>query len=422
MQTIGYSFTGASADIFKCFDQLIRVIIDHVLQQAGMPHGIRTAYVKYIDNLKVVNTVAGGIGEAYSKPTGIPQGDPFSMMVVALLSRAWIMQMRDYDVTPRVLADDLLILATDTEQAGGHLAGNAEAAQGHLAKAVAAFDATHGHLQDLGAKIAPKKCYAFTSCTTSRSWLRQHRWGRLDKVITVVNDTRDLGAHLNATVNKMVGTTLTQRMIKMTTKTNALNMHKADYDKKAAIIRGKLIPAAIYGCETAPVNEAALRGLRTSIVDTLAYTTKRRSPDLTFACCSRGRDADPDSEIVVKRTLALRRSFAGIAGASELVREIFDIYRQNGEPATLADQGNLASKRDGGDPGTMPRARLRNQCKPKGPIGYLLESLHLQAAALDEDFCIVKAGQAKISVQKTPYQALAQQVRDMTAKSRTARA
>ena len=103
----------------------------------------------------------------YGRKTGIPQGDPFSMMVVALLSRAWILQMRELDVTPRVLADDLLILATDHDHDGRHRAGIADAAQGHFAKAVSAFNATHGHLQDLGAKIAPKKCYVFTSIAFS---------------------------------------------------------------------------------------------------------------------------------------------------------------------------------------------------------------------------------------------------------------
>ena len=38
-------------------------------------------YKKFLEGLTVYNTVAGGLGEAYTKPTSIPQGDPFSIMI-----------------------------------------------------------------------------------------------------------------------------------------------------------------------------------------------------------------------------------------------------------------------------------------------------------------------------------------------------
>ena len=102
-------FTGGSADIYKCFDQVNRKIVNKVLKRAGMPSGIRKAYIKYVNDLNVVNTVAGAIGEPFKKPTGIPQWDPFSMMVIALLLRPWIIEMRQMGVEARILADDLLI-------------------------------------------------------------------------------------------------------------------------------------------------------------------------------------------------------------------------------------------------------------------------------------------------------------------------
>ena len=54
----------------------------------------------------------GGVGAAYSKPTSVPQGDPLCMMIVALLLRGWIVEMRDMGLCPRVLADVLQIVAT----------------------------------------------------------------------------------------------------------------------------------------------------------------------------------------------------------------------------------------------------------------------------------------------------------------------
>ena len=39
---------------------------------------------EFIDHLKVRNTLAGGLGREYERETGIPQGDPLSMMSTAL--------------------------------------------------------------------------------------------------------------------------------------------------------------------------------------------------------------------------------------------------------------------------------------------------------------------------------------------------
>ena len=62
-----------------------------IMEEAGMPQRIRGAYQISQENLEVRNTIAGGMGEVYKKPTSIPQGDPVSMMLASLLMRAWIM-------------------------------------------------------------------------------------------------------------------------------------------------------------------------------------------------------------------------------------------------------------------------------------------------------------------------------------------
>ena len=69
-----------------------------------MPMQVVHAYKSFLEALSVRNTVAGGLGEEYTKPTSIPQGDPFSMMVTSLLLRAWVVQMKDLKVKPRILA------------------------------------------------------------------------------------------------------------------------------------------------------------------------------------------------------------------------------------------------------------------------------------------------------------------------------
>ena len=148
-------FTGRAADIYTCFDQLDRTWRDRILKEAGMPTAVLQPYRNFLENLEVYNTVAGGLGQPYIRPTSIPQGDPMSMMVVALLTRAWVIQMQRAAVEPRVLADDLLIMATVEDS---------------LSLFVFPYNATHKHVEDMGANVAPKKLLTFSSNAANRRW------------------------------------------------------------------------------------------------------------------------------------------------------------------------------------------------------------------------------------------------------------
>ena len=66
-------------------------------------------YARFPDNVLVHNTVAAGFGEGYRKKCSIPQGGLLAMMVIAICTRSWIMQMRETEVQSMILADDLLV-------------------------------------------------------------------------------------------------------------------------------------------------------------------------------------------------------------------------------------------------------------------------------------------------------------------------
>ena len=83
-----------------------------LIDSAGMLGGIRKAFDTFQESLMVHNAIAGGVGEAYGKPTSIPQGDPFSVAIASLLMRAWVIQMRKLVAQPSVRADDVQILCT----------------------------------------------------------------------------------------------------------------------------------------------------------------------------------------------------------------------------------------------------------------------------------------------------------------------
>ena len=110
-------YVGGTVDIAKCFDQISRQLLFRLARKAGMPSQILNAYIKYQESLKVHNTIAKGIGIAFSRRCGIPQGCPFSMMFSALIMRPWMMQCKyiSAGIAPKILADDIILIAHGTD-------------------------------------------------------------------------------------------------------------------------------------------------------------------------------------------------------------------------------------------------------------------------------------------------------------------
>ena len=81
----GIDYTGGSADIFKCFDQVDRQLLYKMLQKAGFPTRILNAYKQFIEHHMTYNAVASGLGTGHKRENGIPQGCPLSMMLIAFL-------------------------------------------------------------------------------------------------------------------------------------------------------------------------------------------------------------------------------------------------------------------------------------------------------------------------------------------------
>ena len=110
------------------------------------------------------------------------------------------------------------------------------------------------------------------------------------------------------------------------------------------MIRAKKLPNALYGCEVTPVNETALRVLRSSFVRCMTYTTVRRSADLVFAMASEGSDLDLDKNMFVKTVVAARRYLAKNPRGQQMVEEVAGIYAARGEPGVYQNDGKLDAK------------------------------------------------------------------------------
>eukprot|EP00973_Karenia_brevis_P003732 515577-Karenia_brevis.AAC.1 len=137
-------FLGGALDLYKCFDQVIRMLLYVVLLLAGLPHCVLSAYINYHENAFSYFVFNGMYGKAHRFVCGIPQGCPLSMLFIAILLRPWAKQIRVFSpqAKPRALADDILLLVVGP---------------GALALFSQAFLITIQHLMDLGGGISAHK-------------------------------------------------------------------------------------------------------------------------------------------------------------------------------------------------------------------------------------------------------------------------
>ena len=68
------------------------------------------------------------------------------------------------------------------------------------------------------------------------------------------------------------------------------------------------MPMGVYGCETCPINEQAMKEMMGAMADVTTFTTARRSLELTLAMAAcEGKDPDPDVEAGCRRFAAFRQ-------------------------------------------------------------------------------------------------------------------
>ena len=382
----GSHITAGSIDVFKCFDQIVRPLVIYLARQAGMPRQVLDTYEAFQSDLTVYNQIGEYLGEPHRHKCSIPQGCPFSMAFVALLMRPWIMYMREHNVEPRVLADDLFLYATRTK---------------HASKAVQGMQLSRQYFADIGAKIADKKCFMASTCPSTRSRLRTLQWDGQGTRIAVVTHFRDLGTHvaMDLTGN---ATTITSRLRKATVMTRRLKWLPIPKEEKAKAIRTTILPGALYGTEPVKCNAQELQALRSAIVDAIGPRSTRRCMAMVFEACSAGGDLDPMVQQLVRKVMLMKRIMAKYPQTKIKVKSAICAY-------TIAE-----------NQGTMwARANRSIDTKPAlGPVGHLLVQLGGAGAALDDNYTIHMANEVGIAINATPWQEIKTQIEALSKRAR----
>ena len=132
-----------SVDIYKCHDQVSRLLGMMVARCAGLPSAISTAYLSFHGACLYRNAVgAGGVGTPYMRPRGIPQGCPLSSLILAAITQVWVNVVLSHGAIPRALADDWTVSLSGCPHEIKHPFCDA-------------LDATHAFVRDMGGAHLP---------------------------------------------------------------------------------------------------------------------------------------------------------------------------------------------------------------------------------------------------------------------------
>ena len=222
-------------------------------------------------------------------------------------------------------------------------------------------------------------------------------WRQLSKPLAVVNDARDISTHINFS-NKMVGTTINKRALEAIITAKRVQWLPVSKQKKTRIIRTAVLPKALYGCEAAPMSEAIMRKLQIAIAKCIGSPAARASNALTFTFCSFGDDLDPEAQQFVRRSVMLRRMCAKHGGTREQAETVRAQYAQQKYVGAYQEDQGLSLLLPSPPPGEPVRAKWKPQSPPKGPIGLLMCSTHLCAAAIKPGFNAAQEHESDVAI------------------------
>ena len=365
--------TGGAVDIHKCFDQIIRPLLYWLLLLGGFPPQLLVAYANHLEALQIHFSFASHIGQGHTHPCGIPQGCPFSMVFITFLMYPWHVLLKSLHVQPRALADDLMVVTF----------GNRA-----LHRFQRGFSATLTFLSHLGAQIAHTKSILFSTVATYRKWLLTKKWDVVHDVIPVLTSFRDLGAMLNTTAR--YSTQLSRSRLHSAIKAvHRISRLPHETLRKAMFVKACCHTKGLYDSPAAPADEKALATYTSAIVHMLSPSTWHPCHTAVFDTAPLGAELDPSAAMLSLRLVTLKRYLIKNPHRQPLVQGMLNHYHSVQFVGVYRDPHTHAALKPAPPLGHQGRQAWKGSPTPHGPLGLLLQQLHMNASAMQHvDFML----------------------------------
>jgi hypothetical protein len=389
--------TGGSADIWKCFDQMQRMLLYFLLEAGGFPMPILTAYKSFHENILYHNTIGRALGAPHKKKCSIPQGCPFSMMLTGFSFHPWVALMRSYDVIPRALADDLTIIAIGP---------------GHERRFRDAYDMTFLYLHHLGAKPAPKKCYTYSTSGETRQRLRMHYWQQIQAHVEVVLEARDLGGHISMS-HRLGGATSAKRIARATALAVKLRFFPWNWEAKRKIAQTLIFPTALYASEATPLKDDDLAKLDVAVAKAVGPYSHGSSIALSGMLNVAGCVLHSTFQVLLRTLSLFRRMLVKHPGLHSKISIIMNKYVELQKPGILGHGQQPKPKDPAPPPGQASRAQWMHSDTTKGPIGLMISRLHCIGGYVNLDLVVKSSYYTSFDILNCALQHLRRHVGDV---------
>ena len=171
------------ADVVKSFDTVDRDILDCTLGRLGLPAWFRKVYFSFHRDVRLWFKLATGLGVAWRRDGGIPQGCLLSMVFIVALYAPWCRYLESQvGITPQLYADNLKSTSYDVESV------------------LTAAQYTVSYVRAVGQEASPSKCVLLSTSKADRRRMSAWRNRNEGCFWAVKLDVRDLGGHLDVTL------------------------------------------------------------------------------------------------------------------------------------------------------------------------------------------------------------------------------
>ena len=228
------------ADVVKSFDTVDRNILDCTLGRL-VTAWFRGVYFSFHREVRLRFMLAAGLGAAWTRDGGIPQGCPLSMVFIVALYAPWCRHLESLvDISPQLYADNLKCTSYNVDSV------------------LAAAQYTVSYVHAVGQEASPSKCLILS---TSKAVRRHMTWRNMNEGCfwVVKLDVRDLGGHLDVTFRAVAGT-LNSRVI-----ITAVGALLLEFQRMLGMVRSKCLPGRLHGCEGAAISVSAFGSVRSAV-------------------------------------------------------------------------------------------------------------------------------------------------------------
>ena len=282
-------FGGFSIDIIKCFNQLPRLPLRFLLGHLQVPEEVLVPWFDLLDHCHRLPVFLGSIGVPLTSTTGMPEGDPLS--VLAQVAVCWAADQRD------LLGDAKLSSYVDNFT---WTASTVPALQDALCDAQA-------FCKLLRLPIDWNKSFAWSTTRHLRRWFLGPAQRLLPTAasLKVVEHAKDLGVAFR--FRQTTGLkAAAKRLSEGKRRLEVLSSRQLAPLQASHLIQSSIWPATFYGMEGRVLNDAETSALRGLASKAIVGSSHSANPYLALSALTR-RVMDPELYQICQTLMALHR-------------------------------------------------------------------------------------------------------------------